>query len=131
MHASTQDFSWLAGMSTTYAGRMTNLTQNLTDSVKKLGVTLAYGEKVELGKSTILPVALVSYGYGGGESTEEGQENSSGAGGGGMAVPVGAYVDDEFGTSFRPNIIALIAVSIPLVWTVGHALPRLIKALKK
>jgi hypothetical protein len=32
---------------------------------------------------------------------------------------------------FQPNVVALAAVAIPLVWTTGHALARIIRALKK
>jgi len=114
---------------------MSSVTQNVVDSVKKLGVSIAYGEKVELGDSTLIPVALVGYGFGAGSGNGAATENASGegegAGGGGLSIPVGAYVSDDFGTRFRPNVIALLTVLTPLVCSVGFALPRIIKALKK
>ena len=34
-------------------------------------------------------------------------------------------------TRFEPNVIALLAVSVPFVWVAGRALARIIRALKK
>ena len=66
------------------------------------------------------------YGFGGGGDAEE----NGGGGGGAWAIPVGAYVGDSLGVRFQPNPIALIAVSVPLVWVSGKALARVLKALK-
>lgn len=105
---------------------MTSTVENLAANIPSWGVKTAYGEKQTIDGTEVLPVALVSFGFGGGDGDE-----GSGAGGGGHAIPVGAYVGGPDGVAFRPNLIALLAVSIPLVWAGGHALARIVKALKK
>lgn len=120
---------------------MANLSERVLDNLKRIGVQTAYGDKVELGTTTIVPVALSGFGFGVGEGEGQGPGGSgddarpggqgSGGGGGGLSVPIGAYVNDEFGTRFQPNIIALLGVSIPLATVAGWALPKIIKALKR
>lgn len=119
------------------------LFQDVTESAKKVGITLAYGEKVELEGSTLIPVAIA--GFGGGAGSGEGAADGTaktlangaqrgqgeGAGLGGGAFPIGAYVSDEFGTRFQPNIVALLLAVTPLALIASIGLPRLIKALKK
>lgn len=89
-----------------------------------------------MGSSSIVPVAVVGLGFGAGEGEgnkiEEGAEgHGTGAGGGGSAIPVGAYVSDEFGTRFEPNVIALLVAAFPIALTVAWGLPKLIRAIKK
>ncbi|WP_336650853.1 MULTISPECIES: spore germination protein GerW family protein [unclassified Leucobacter] len=113
---------------------MASLTQQLADTVTQVGVHSAYGEPIEVDGTTIIPVACTSYGFGGGEGggdLEDAQGEGSGGGGGGMSVPVGAYVTRDGYTRFEPNVIALLAVSVPFVWVAGRALARIIRALKK
>lgn len=117
---------------------MANVTERVLDNIKRIGVQTAYGDKVELGSTTLVPVALAGFGVGeaegkggGSEAAEPNDGAGSGGGGGGFSVPIGAYVNDEFGTRFQPNIIALLGVSLPLAAVVGWALPRIIKALKR
>lgn len=116
------------------------LFQDMTESTKKFGIHLAYGEKVELEGSTLIPVAIAGFGAGAGsgespvptalaEGAAKGQGEGTGLGGG--AFPIGAYVSDEFGTRFQPNIIALLLASAPVALIAGWALPRLVKAIKK
>lgn len=125
----------------------TSNVSNVMESLKRMGVPLAYGEKVELGDSSLIPVVIAGFGFGEGEGNvaapqlrkvaegehagETGSGHGNGAGGGGFAVPVGAYVSDEFGTRFRPNVIALLVAVLPLACVAGWALPKLVKALKK
>lgn len=109
---------------------MPNLTTTLADTVTTVGARAAYGDPVELGDATIVPVALACYGFGAGESGSEG-EAGSGGGGYGYAAPIGAYVTRAEGTRFEPNIIALLAVGVPFLWVAGRALARVVKALKK
>lgn len=113
---------------------MAHLTQQLADTVTQVGVRSAYGDPVELGDATIMPVACACYGFGAGEGgggLEDAQGEGSGGGGGGMAVPVGAYVSRDGVTRFEPNVIALLAVGVPFVWVAGRALARIVRALKK
>lgn len=101
------------------------------DAVSKMGARLAYGERVDLGHEQIIPVAFWAGGSAEGDGNVDSDRHAEGGSVGGVAIPLGAYVGDDYGTRFRPNIIALLAVCTPLVVVSGWALPRLIKALKK
>lgn len=103
------------------------LTEKLAAGVPHRGVKLAYGEKQMVAGVELVPVAFVSYGFGGGEDLAE---MGSGGGGGGVAIPLGAYVGGPDGLRFRPNTIAILSVAIPLVSTVGWAIARIVKAAK-
>ena len=102
---------------------MTNLAETLAETVRSRGAQLAYGEPVEAGETTMLPVALVTYGFGGGSDVEHG-----GGGGGGVAIPLGVYVTRGGSTRFRPSPIALIGVMTPVLWSLGLAVARVVKA---
>lgn len=105
---------------------MTALVERLADKVPARGVAMAYGERIEIGGRTLIPVALVGYGFGGGGDSDD----NGGGGGGGTSIPVGAYVGDETGLRFEPNPIALLAVAIPFVAVVGWGLARIARALR-
>ena len=119
---------------------MENIIEKFTQSVPSWGAKLAYGEMQSVNGQEILPVALVGFGFGGGGGSGEmpnsgdgagsasGSGEGSGGGGGGYALPVGAYVSGPDGLVFRPNLIALAAVSIPLVSALGWAISRIIRA---
>ena len=109
---------------------MTNLTEKLAENARSIGVTSAYGDPVEVDGTTIIPVALVWYGFGGGEGTSE-EEGGSGGGGGGTSLPIGAYVKTGGTVRFDPNVISLLIVGIPFVWVTGRALSRIIRTLKR
>jgi uncharacterized spore protein YtfJ len=106
---------------------MASLPVRLADTLKQFGAHVAYGEEREIEGTTVVPVALVGFGFGGGGD----DETAGGGGGGGWALPVGVYVGDSLGVRFQPNPVALAAVAIPLVWVSGKALARVVKALKK
>ncbi len=122
---------------------MANLVETLTDATKSIGVNAAYGAPVEIDGASFVPVALVWAGFGGGNgnasspgATEKkigaGDAGGEGFGGGGVSVPIGAYVTGPDGkATFEPNLIALLAVSLPVVVATGWALSRLVRALKK
>jgi len=109
---------------------MTNLTEKLAENARSFGVTSAYGDPVEVDGTTIIPVALVWYGFGAGEGTSE-DEGGSGGGGGGTSLPIGAYVKSGGTVRFDPNVISLLIVGIPFVWVTGRALARIIRVLKR
>jgi uncharacterized spore protein YtfJ len=109
---------------------MTNLTEKLAENARSFGVTSAYGDPVEVDGTTIIPVALVWYGFGAGEGTSE-DEGGSGGGGGGTSLPIGAYVKTGGTVRFDPNVISLLIVGIPFVWVTGRALARIIRVLKR
>ncbi|WP_017794322.1 spore germination protein GerW family protein [Leucobacter salsicius] len=110
---------------------MAHLTKEIADTLTQVGVHSAYGDPVQLGDATIMPVACTSYGFGAGEAGAGTEGEGSGGGGGGMAVPVGAYVSRDGVTRFEPNIIALLVVGVPFVCVAGRALARVIRALKR
>ncbi len=116
---------------------MTNIVERLAERVtSSLGTKVNYGEKITLGGVEAVPVSLVSFGFGGGgagiaQEGNEGDEIGSGGGGGGGSVPLGMYVAAPRGPRFVPNLVLLLAVSIPLVCVAGVSLTRVIRALKK
>jgi len=109
---------------------MTNLALKLAENARSIGVTSAYGDPVQIEGVTIIPVALVQYGFGGGGEGGD-EEGAAGGGGGGMAIPIGAYVKSGGAARFEPNVISLLAVGIPFVWVAGKAIARIIRALKR
>jgi hypothetical protein len=110
---------------------MASLPVQLAETVKNTGVKTVYGEPVDLDGVTIVPVAYVQFGFGGGEGGDDENQVASGGGGGSMNVPIGAYVRDRRGLRFEPNPVTLLAVGIPFLWVAGHALSLIIKAMKK
>ena len=109
---------------------MTNLALKLAENAGSIGVRSAYGDPVQIEGVTIVPVALVQYGFGGGGEGDE-ADGAAGGGGGGMAIPIGAYVKSGGAARFEPNVISLLAVGIPFVWVAGKAVARIIRALKR
>lgn len=109
---------------------MTNLVMNLAENARTIGVKSAYGDPIQVEGVTLVPVALVQYGFGGGDAGET-AAGAGGGGGGGMSIPIGAYVKSGGTVRFDPNIVSLLAVGIPFVWVAGHALSRIIRALKR
>jgi hypothetical protein len=109
---------------------MTNLALKLAENAGSIGVRSAYGDPVQIEGVTIVPVALVQYGFGGGGEGDD-SDGAAGGGGGGMAIPIGAYVKSGGAARFEPNLISLLAVGIPFVWVAGKAIARIIRALKK
>jgi uncharacterized spore protein YtfJ len=109
---------------------MTNLALKLAENAGSIGVRSAYGDPVQIEGVTIVPVALVQYGFGGGGEGDD-ADGPAGGGGGGMAIPIGAYVKSGGAARFEPNVISLLAVGIPFVWVASKAIVRIIRALKK
>lgn len=113
---------------------MTNIAVKLADSLKSFGVGAVYGAPIDLDGKTVVPVALVQFGFGGGGNDDDGdgEPTLGGGGGGGYSIPIGAYVtNDEDKAEFQPNIISLVAVSVPFILASGWALAKIIRALKK
>lgn len=106
---------------------MDSIPVQIANVMKSVGVQAVYGEAQEIEGTTVVPVAVVGYGFGGGGD----EQNGSGGGGGGYVWPVGAYVGDSLGVRFQPNPVALLVVGIPFVWVTGKALARVVRALKK
>ncbi|WP_425839093.1 hypothetical protein [Microbacterium sp. PA5] len=100
------------------------VTQELAAGVPQRAVSLAYGPTRSVNGAELIPVALVTYGFGG---SDESQRWGVGGGGGGVAIPLGAYVSGRDGLRFRPNPVMLLGVAIPLVLAVGHVLHNLVR----
>ncbi|MHC2184964.1 hypothetical protein [Rathayibacter agropyri] len=109
---------------------MPNIAVSLADTVTTAGTATIYGEPVTVDGVSLVPVALRWFGFGGGSGSEDGQEGGGG-GGGATIIPIGAYIKDDLGLRFQPNVISVLAVGIPFVWVTGKALARIIRALKK
>ena len=106
---------------------------SLVEAFKNVGVSRAYGAAVQIGGDEIIPVALVTFGFGGGSSPEDGSgaEAAAGGGGGGCVLPLGVYAPGKGGHAvFRPNAIALLAGLVPLVCAVGFAVRGIIRTVK-
>src|SRR4051794_11018862 len=108
---------------------MPQLVVRLAEMLTSFGAKAAYGDPIEVDGKRIVPVAFLWYGFGGG--SDEGEDAAAGGGGGGATIPVGAYVTTGNTVRFQPNLVALLAVSIPLTFVAGRAFARVIKALKK
>jgi hypothetical protein len=111
---------------------MAEFVLELADRVVGIGVRTSYGDPVDIEGTTILPVALGYYGFGGGAGTDSEGDQGSGGGGGGASIPLGAYVGRAGREArFEPNLIGLLLVATPLVWATGKALRSVIRALKR
>ncbi|WKK71402.1 hypothetical protein Q0F99_18730 [Rathayibacter oskolensis] len=109
---------------------MPNIAVSLAGSVTSAGAATIYEEPVTVDGVSLVPVALRWFGFGGGSGSEDGQEGGGG-GGGGAVIPIGAYIKDDLGLRFQPNVVSVLAVGIPFVWVTGKALARIIRALQK
>ncbi|MDQ0148063.1 MULTISPECIES: hypothetical protein [Pseudarthrobacter] len=107
---------------------MADTLESLAESFKNMGVARAYGAPVNLNGEEMVPVALVSFGFGGG--TESG-EGASGGGGGGVVVPLGVYRTVNGRTVFRPNTIAALVCLVPLMTATGAAVRKAVRAARK
>jgi hypothetical protein len=94
------------------------------DAFKNVGVARAYGAPLQLGGEELIPVALVSFGFGGGSApSADDAPAGSGGGGGGFVLPLGVYASSQGGSIvFRPNPIVLLLGLAPVVCAVGLSL---------
>ena len=102
----------------------------------KANVQAVFGEPVERGNVTVVPVARVRWGFGAGggrsEATETGPASGSGGGGGVAAEPVGYLEIGANGAEFKPIVSPypspgfLIAAGITFAIVV-RALSRLLR----
>lgn len=108
---------------------MADTFASLIEAFKNVGVSRAYGSPLQLGGEEVIPVALVSFGFGGG--WEEGQEGASGGGGGGMVIPLGVYRKVGNQVAFRPNTVVTLLCLAAVTSTAGAAVRKAIRAAKK
>ena len=116
---------------------MAHPIEGLTTSLPSWGARLAFGESIKIGERVAVPAALVVFGFGGGggsgkwpekSGTSEGEGEGSGGGGGGYVLPIGVYSEGPGGLRFRPNPVALIIASVPLISAAGWAVARIVTA---
>lgn len=82
-----------------------NLQEIMTQARDTLTVKRVFGEPVEEQGVTIIPVASLRGGAGGGQNEgREGEGQGSGSGFGIMAKPAGAYVVKDGNASWRPAL---------------------------
>jgi uncharacterized spore protein YtfJ len=101
--------------------------------VERIGVharsTSVYSEPISKDGVTIVPVAKVRWGFGGGSGSKVGSQRGSGGGGGIRVTPVG-YIELKDGRSdFKP--IRDPASFVPIVVAGGAAGFVLLRALRK
>jgi len=104
------------------------LLQTLSDRVAtRASVKNVYGEPVTVGDRTVIPVASVAFGFGGGAGEEKGVRDSHGGGGGGgvAAKPSGALEITPQGTRFItfPNY-GRIAAAMAAGFLIGTMVAR-------
>jgi hypothetical protein len=113
---------------------MSEAFSSLVEPFKNVAVSRAYGTAVQVAGEELIPVALVSFGFGGGSSPEAGSDGNgaAGGGGGGFVLPLGVYCRGRGGrVVFRPNTIALLAGMVPLVWAVGLSARGLLRTVRR
>ena len=112
-----------------------NFLEMMVQKVGTGGTSMVFGQPVERGSVTVIPVARAMWGVGGGSGPEEKHEQktgtSPGTGGGGgvMIVPVG-YIELTNGRSrFRP--IFTFSGLVPFLLVTGMITLRILKYLKR
>jgi hypothetical protein len=105
--------------------KKSDLTESLAAGVNERGITLAYGEVRTLGGIDLVPVAFVTYGFGG---LQDSAQFGAGGGGGGVAIPLGAYIAGPRGVRFHPNTVTVLAVGVLAIGTLGRAIKLVAKA---
>jgi len=101
----------------------TDILQKLGDSFSNTSVKTVFGDPIHLEGKTVVPIARIKYGFGGGfgggrrkhaveSGSDSGDQSEGGGGGGGAnAVPAGALEITATGTRFipfaNPQLLAL------------------------
>lgn len=80
-------------------GLVASLAERVGASVRAAAV---FGQPVERGEVTVIPVARAAWGFGGGSGTDEDGKEGGGGGGGGSVTPIGYIEVDSAGAEFRP-----------------------------
>lgn len=110
---------------------MADAFSSLVEAFRNVGVSRAYGAPVQIGGEEFIPVALVSFGFGGGgdSGAAAGGEAAEGGGGGGFVLPLGAYTKNAEGSVvFRANTLTVLLGLVPVVCAVGMSVRGVVKA---
>jgi uncharacterized spore protein YtfJ len=101
----------------------------------KVGVTLAFGAPVERESATVVPVARVRYGFGGGSgqklNEEQAGKQSGGGGGGGVVVqPAGFLILRGDQVRYQPirDPVRIAAVIFAIAFGLSWPLRALLRA---
>ena len=89
--------------------------ERLADRIgASMRASAVFGQPVERGGITVIPVARATWGFGGGSGGEAGKEGAGG-GGGGFVAPLGYIEVRESGARFKrirdPRLIAAVLVA--------------------
>ncbi|MFJ7290366.1 spore germination protein GerW family protein [Streptomyces collinus] len=112
------------------------LLERLADRLGgRASVTAVYGEPVIADGVTVIPVAKVAFGFGGGAGREVGSTKSGdggGGGGGAEAKPLG-YIEIRDGTATYKSIRDPWSdVVLPLAaLVIGGAIPKILRSLRR
>lgn len=119
---------------------MTDAFSSLVETFRNVGVSRAYGAPVQIGGEELIPVALVSFGFGGGhdagaggtgQAAQGGGGAAQGGGGGGFVLPLGVYTRNGQGhVAFRPNTVIVLAGLVPLVCAVGISVRGVLRTIR-
>ncbi len=102
------------------------LVSQLAEEIgRHANAAMVYGTPVERGNVTVIPVARVRYGFGGGDHNRQ----DSGGGGGVSASPIGYVEITNSSTRFRP--IFDPTTIAPIIAACGLAGMLLLKGLRK
>jgi uncharacterized spore protein YtfJ len=114
-----------------------SLFQSLSDKIESgANVKSVFGEPISVAGKTIIPVAKVAFGFGGGigihepDQIEDGQQkpesSAGGGGGGGAAMPVGVIEISDSDTRFIPiGIEKKLGATLFLGAAAGYILGKL------
>jgi uncharacterized spore protein YtfJ len=93
--------------------------------VNQAGAKTVYGEPISAEGRTVVPVARVRCGFGGGSGKREGQQQGGGGGGGFIAKPVGFIEISGAGSRFVPIVdVPAIALAVGAGIFLGLLLTR-------
>ncbi len=109
---------------------MSDLIKSLIEPLQQsAAVRSVYGEPVTAQGKTVIPVARIAYGFGGGSgkfgrNDKPGEGEGGGGGGGVLAIPTGVFEVSESGTRFVPAsgdhrktlAVAFAALGLGMLW---------------
>jgi uncharacterized spore protein YtfJ len=103
---------------------MSELLQHLRSMAQQIGVRTVYGEPVVSGDKTVIPVASVAFGFGGGFGKKPSAEEQGGGGGVGFRGWPAGYIEiTPAGTRFVPvheyrklGSAVLAGIAIGMLW---------------
>ena len=119
---------------TSTTGSAAEILERLAEKLgSKASVSAVFGEPVERGGITIIPVARVGFGLGAGTGRgrkDAGIAQGGGGGGGCSAAPAGFIEIKDGEAVFKPIRDPLVDVLVPLaVLIAGSAAPRVVRGL--